>query len=106
MPARRLDQILWQFFGDAEKPLAAAHFIPDLVRGNPGMDPENDQIIEQIRALADHGLGLTVKGVNHDLYGFLGQFLGHFGPAGFKQPGGARFRRIGGPGGQNGAVQA
>lgn len=106
MPDRRFDQILWQFFGNTEKPLAATHFRPDVVRSYASMDPEHNQIIEQIRTFADNGLGLAVEGVDNDLNGFLGQFLGHFRSPGLQQLGSARFRRIGSPGDENGAMQA
>ena len=65
-----------------------------------GVHPEHHQIVEQVGAFADHGLGLAVHGVDHDFDGFLGQLLGHLGAAGAQQPRGARFGRIGSRGRQ------
>ena len=74
--------------------LAALHLPPDVLGADAGRRPQHRQIIEKIGAFADHRLGLAVDGVDHDLDGFFGQFLGHFGRAALKQLCGSRGRRI------------
>jgi hypothetical protein len=59
------------------------------------VNPEDDEIVEEIRAFLDHGLGLTVHRVDNDLDGFFSELLGHLRTTGTQKPGGSRFRRIG-----------
>src|SRR3954451_24863950 len=81
-------------FGDAEKMLTVGHFAPNVVGPNARGGPQNSKVIEQIGALPDYRAGITVDGVDRDLDGFLGQFLGHLRRAALKQPGRSRNCRI------------
>src|SRR5450830_954250 len=81
-PRRAVYHILWHFFGNSEHLLAPAHFGPDIVGMDPGVNPEHHEIIEQVGAFPDHGLGLAVHGVDYDLDRFLGKLLGHLVAAG------------------------
>jgi hypothetical protein len=70
-----------------------------------GGDPEHDEVIEQIGALAHHGIGMAVHGVDHHLNRFLGELLAHLAAARAQQPRRARGCRIGRPRGQNGGIE-
>ena len=74
--------------------LAPLHFAPHVLGTHTRRSPQNGEIIEKIGALPDHRVGIAVDGIDHDLDGFFGQFLGHFGGATLKQPCGSRNRRI------------
>ena len=54
--------------------------------------------VEKVGAFPDDRIGIAVNRVDHDLDGFFGQFLGHFGRAALKQPGRSRNCRIEIPG--------
>ncbi len=83
-----------QLLGNSEHMLAPLHFAPDVLGPHTGRRPQDGEIIEQVGALADHGVGIAGDGVDHDLDGFFGQFLGHLGRAALKQPRGSRSCRI------------
>src|SRR5277367_1478973 len=80
--------------GDAEEPLAAVHFLPDVLRLDAGGDPEHDEIIDQVGALFDDGFAIAVHGVDHNLDGLFGELLGHLAAARTQQPRRPRGRRI------------
>src|ERR1700676_3948325 len=83
-----------QLLGNSEQMFAPFHLAPDVVRPHPGRGPQNRKIVEQISALAHYRGGIAADGIDHDLDGLFGQFLGHLGRAALKQPGGSRNRRI------------
>src|ERR1051325_4579836 len=43
---------LEQLLGDAEQPLAPVHLVPHVLRVDAGGDPQHDQIVEEMGALA------------------------------------------------------
>src|SRR5271170_1681441 len=87
-------QLLRHFLGDAEQPLAAVHFLPDVFGADARGDPQHHEIIDEVGALFDHGLAVAVHGVDHDLDGLFGKLLGHLAAARAKQPRRPRGRRI------------
>src|SRR6202790_3909284 len=83
-----------QLLGNSEQMFAPFHLAPHVVGPHPGRGPQNREIVEQIGALAHYRGGIAADGIDHDLDGLFGQFLGHLGRAALKQPGGSRNRRI------------
>src|ERR1700736_7043069 len=55
---------LGDLLGDAEQPLAAIHFLPDIFGADAGGDPEDDQIVEEIGAFLDHSVAIAVHRVD------------------------------------------
>src|SRR5664279_4812623 len=51
-----------QLFRDTLRAFATVHFVPHLLRANTRGDPQNGQIVEQIRAFADHRVSVAVDG--------------------------------------------
>src|ERR1700761_4498821 len=55
------DEFLFRpLLGNAKKPLAAIHFLPDVFRANAGGDPQHDQVIEEVGAFLDDRFTITI----------------------------------------------
>src|SRR5262245_20406997 len=71
-----------------------------------GGHPEHHKIVEQVGALAHHGVGMAVHGIDHHFDRFLRKLLGHLAAARAQQPRSPRRCRIGGARGQHGLIEA
>ncbi len=77
------------FSGNSQEMLAPLPFRATrrLAALRPDARLQDGEIVEQVGTLSDHGVGLAIDGVDHDLDGFFGQFFRHFGGAApLKQP--------------------
>src|ERR1700712_5439856 len=76
-PFRRQTGLFWHFpafrqlLRNALRQLAAGSFPPHLVGMDAGRSPENGQIVEQVGALANHGVRPAVDGVDDNLDRFF-----------------------------------
>src|SRR5579883_2913954 len=52
-PRKILGQLLRHFLGNAQKPLAPVHLLPDILGADAGGDLQHDQVIDQVGALLD-----------------------------------------------------
>src|SRR6516164_1290286 len=95
---RELPGRLRHLLGDPEQTLAPFHLLPDVLGPHAGPRPDHGQVVEQIGAFADHGLRVTIDGVDHDLNCLLGKLFGHPARAALKQPCRSRRRGIEIPG--------
>src|SRR5215510_5332921 len=105
--APRLDvgKILGQLFGDAEQALAPLHLAPYVVRTHARRNPQHDEIVDEVGALAHDCVAVAVHGVDDDLDRLFGELLGHLGAASTQQAGRTRSRRIRLLGGRYGVIQ-
>src|SRR4051794_38762463 len=97
---RRLDEALWQLLGNPEQAFPTRHLGPDFLGIDARGYPEHDEIVDEIGAFPDDGVGVATHRVDHHLDGFLSKFLGHLGAARTQQPRRPRGGRIPIPGGQ------
>src|SRR5262245_31912600 len=105
--APRLDvgKILGQLFGDAEQALAPLHLTPHVLRTHARRNPQHDEIVDEVGALAHDCVAVAVHGVDDDLDRLFGELLGHLGAASTQQAGRTRSRRIRLLGGGYGVIQ-
>jgi hypothetical protein len=96
---------LWQFLGNTEHLLTASHLGPDVIGADAGVNPKNNEIVDEIGTFPDYGIGVAVHGVDDDLDRFFGELFGHFGAARTQQPGRPRFRRVSAPNGDHSLME-
>ena len=72
----------------------------------PSDTHSTDEIIDEVGAFPHDRFAAAVHGVDHDLDGFFAELLGDLGAARAQQPRGARLRRIGMPGREDGLIKA
>src|ERR1700720_1522130 len=82
LPARIfLRQLLRDFFGNAEQPLAPVHLFPDILGLDAGGDPQHYEIVDEIGAFLDDRFAIAMHGVDHNLDRLLRELLGHLAAA-------------------------
>jgi hypothetical protein len=100
---------IWVFLdllGDAIEPLAPVHFRPDFLGLNPGLGPQNHQMIKQVGAFPDDFFPVAGRSLKCNLGGLFRDLLGNFKRPGLEQACGARTGRILAPGGAHTLEQA
>src|SRR5579872_6274712 len=62
---------LRELLGEAKRPGARLHLVPDRAWLDAGVEPESYEVIEQISALADDAIRIALDHFNSDFAGFL-----------------------------------
>src|SRR5262249_26780221 len=89
---------LEQLLGDAEEALAPLHLLPDVLRIDTRVRPEDDEVVKEVGAFAHHGVAVAIQRVDDDLECFLAELLRHLGATGMHQGGRAGCRWVIAPG--------
>src|SRR5262249_23735457 len=51
-----LEHLLGHLLGNPQEPLAAVHLAPDVLGTNAGRDPQDDEVVEKVRAFFNDGV--------------------------------------------------